>query len=75
MEAVDGSRVTCQGSSPVEVVYQGRTTQTRLLITNKLKNEVILSKTVFEALEVIDKDFPNVKARNYGLSTGLQRAP
>ena len=46
VEAIDGGRVLCQGSSPVEVVYQGGTTQTRLLVTDKLKNEVILSKTV-----------------------------
>ena len=46
VEAVDGGHVLCLGSSPVEVVYQGLTTQTRLLVTDKLKNEVILSKTV-----------------------------
>ena len=30
VEAVDGGRVTCLGSSPVEVEYQGGVTQTRL---------------------------------------------
>ena len=66
MEAVHGGRVSCLGSCPVEVKYQGRTAQTRLLVTSALKNEVILSKTVLEKLEVIDPDFPNVKARGIG---------
>ena len=64
VETVDGDRVTCLGSSPVEVEYQGRTTQTRPLVTDKLKDEVILSKTVLESLEVIDSDFPNAKVRS-----------
>ena len=72
MEAVDGGRVTCLGSSPVEVEHQGWTTQTRLLVTDKLKNEVILSNTVIEALEVIDPDFPNAKVRSRcGLQASL----
>merc|ERR1711894_646154 len=63
VEAVDGGRVTCLGSSPVELEYQGRTAQTRLLVTDALRSEVILSKTVLEKLEVIDQDFPNARAR------------
>ena len=63
VEAVDGGGVTYFGSSPVDVEYQGCTTQTRLLVTDKLKNDVILSKTVLEALEVIVPDFPNAKIR------------
>ena len=50
VEAVDGGRVTCSGSSPVEIEYQGRTAQTRLLVTSALKNEVILSRTVLERM-------------------------
>merc|ERR1711893_128928 len=69
VEAVDGGRVTCLGSSPVEVEYQGRTAQTRLLVTSALKNEVILSRTVLEKLEVIDPDFPNAKARSRSIQT------
>ena len=69
VEAVDGGRVSCSGSCPVELEYQGRTTQTRLLVTNALKNEVILSRTVLEKLEVIDADFPNAKARTRSLQT------
>ena len=38
VEAVDGGRVTCLGSSPVEIEYQGRIAQTRLLVTDKLRN-------------------------------------
>ena len=71
VEAVGGNRVACLGSSPVEVEYQGRVTQTRLLVTDKLRNEIILSKTVLENLEVIDPDFPNAKVR----SRGLQASP
>ena len=59
------------GSSPVEVEYQGRVTQTRLLVTDKLRNEVILSKTVLENLEVIDPDFPNAKVRSRGLQAPM----
>ena len=40
VEAVDGNRVACLGSSPVEVEYQGRVTQTRLLVTDKLKTRL-----------------------------------
>ena len=61
VKAVDGGRVAYLGLSPVEVMYQGRTTQTHLSVTDKLRNEVILSKAVLEALEVIDRDFPTVK--------------
>ena len=64
VEAVDGNRVACLGLSPVEVEYQGRVTLTRLLVTDKLKNEIILSKTVLENLEVINPDFPNAKVRS-----------
>ena len=64
VEAVDGGRVTCLGSSPVEIQYQGRIAQTRLLVTDALRSEVILSKTVLEKLEVIDQDFPNARARD-----------
>ena len=72
VEVVDGGRVTCLCSSPVEVEYQDLTTQTRLLVTDKLKNEVILSNTVIEALEVIDPDFPNAKVRSRcGLQASL----
>ena len=63
VEAVHGGHVACLGLSPVEVEYQGWTTQTRLSVTDKLKNDVILSKTVLEALEVIVPDFPNAKIR------------
>ena len=70
MEAVDGGRVTCLGSSPVEVEHQGWTTQTRLLV------EVIPSKIVLEALEVIDPDFPNAKIRSCcGLQASLKGTP
>ena len=71
VEAVDGGRVACLGSSPVEVEYQGRITQTRLLVTDKLRNEVILSKMVLENLEVIDPDFPNAKIRSHGLQAPM----
>ena len=54
LEAVDGGVVQCDGSAAVEVHYQGHQT------TTKLKNEVILSKTVLQDLEVIIQDFPNI---------------
>ena len=56
--------------SPVEVKYQGRTAKTRLLVTGALRNEVILSRTVLEKLEVIDPDFPNAKTRGKGKGKG-----
>merc|ERR1711894_651886 len=62
VEAVDGGRVTCLGSSPVELEYQGRRAQTRLLVTDALRSEVILSKTVLQKLEVIAEDFPNARS-------------
>ena len=46
------------------------------MVTDKLKNKVILSKTVLEALEVIDPDFPNAKVRSFrGLQASLGGAP
>ena len=62
--AIDGGCVACLGLSPVEVKYQGRNTQTRLMVKDKLKDKVILSKTVLESLEVIDPDFQNAKVRS-----------
>ena len=48
VEAVDGGGVTYFGSSPVDVEYQGCTTQTRLLVTDKLKKR---SHTVKDCLK------------------------
>ena len=63
LEAVDGGVVQCDGSASVEVCYQGHQTKTRLMVTPKLRNEVILSKTVLQDLEIISSDFPNNKLR------------
>ena len=60
LEAVDRGVVECHGSAVVQVTYQGQRTQTRLLITPKLKNKVTLSKTVLQNLAMISEDFRNV---------------
>ena len=45
-------------------------------MTDALRNEVILSKTVLERLEVIDQDFPNARARGHELpARGDKRYP
>ena len=63
LEAVDRGVVQCQGSAVVQVRYHSQETKTRLVVTPKLKNEVILSKTVLQDLEVIAEDFPNIIAK------------
>ena len=48
VEAVDRNRVACLGSSQVKVEYKGRVTQTRLLVTDKLKTRLSCLKRLWK---------------------------
>ena len=69
---MDGGNVECHGSAAVQLMYQGQKMKTRLLITPKLKNEVILLKTVLSYLSVISNSFLNVLTKKESLKSGLQ---
>ena len=56
LEAVDGALMEYHGWAVVRISYQGQQTQTRPLVTLKLRNKIILSRD----LVVITEDFPNV---------------
>ena len=60
LEALDGALIEHHGCSVVRISYQGQQTQTRPLVTPKLRNEINLSKAVLRDLVVITEDFPNV---------------
>ena len=75
LEALDGGIVECHGSAAVHITYQGQKTQTRLVVTPKLRNEVILSKTVLQNLSIITNDFSNVLSKGQSLKFNLQASP
>ena len=60
LEAIDGALMEYHGFAGVRISYQGQQTQTRPLVTPKLRNEINLSKDVLRDLVVIAEDFPNV---------------
>ena len=60
LEAVDWALMEYHGLAVVHISNQGQQTQTRPLVTPKLRNEINLSKAVLRDLVVIAEDFPNV---------------
>ena len=63
IRAVNAQRLDNSGSVTFTLRYQGRSTEVNALVSDSIKDEILLSWRVLKNLGVIDNTFPNVKHR------------
>ena len=63
IKAVNAQRLDNSGSVTFTLRYQGRSTEVNALVSDAIKDEILLSWRVLKNLGVIDNTFPNVKHR------------
>ena len=61
IRAVNAQRLDNSGSVTFTLKYQGRTTEINALVSDAIKDEILLSWRVLKNLGVIDSTFPNVR--------------
>ena len=59
--AVNAQRLDNSGSVTFTLRYQGRSTEVSTLVSDSVKDEILLSWRVLKNLEVINNTFPNIK--------------
>ena len=70
LETLDGALMEYHGWAVVRISYQGQQNQTRLLVTPKLRNEVIFSKVVLRGL--VNRGLPK---RHYQREKATHKSP
>ena len=61
IQAVNGAKVPCLGSTRFQINYDGQTTNVLALVTTALSNKIVLSWRALQRLKVLPKDFPRAQ--------------
>ena len=61
IQAVNGARVSCLGSTSFQITYDGQTTNVLALVTTALSKEIVLSWRALQRLKVLPEDFPRAQ--------------
>ena len=61
IQAINGAKVTCLGSTKFQITYDGQTTNVLALVTTALSDEIVLSWRALQRLKVLPEDFPRAQ--------------